>query len=294
MTTLMGDVRYAWRSLRQAPVFTTVAVLSIALAIGANAAIFTLVDQVLLRLLPVKEPARLVMLKGPTGNQHYGSNYGSNMLSYPMYEDFRDHNEVFDGMFCRYPFPGADRKRRRHRASGAAGGTERAIGEMVSGTYFPVLGVRPALGRLFGPEDDRAPGAAPYAVLTHAYWSSRFNRDPNILGKGLIINNQPLTIIGVAEEGFAGVDVGETIQVFVPVAMRSQMTPNYLVRAVNNRRARWVHVFGRLKPGITAEQAEQGLQPFYRSVIAEEVKEKAFAQSSEYTKSQFLRSRITV
>ena len=154
------------------------------------------------------------------------------MLSYPMYEDFRDHNEVFDGMFCRYAFPvqigtaavtGAS-------ASGAAGGTERAIGEMVSGTYFPVLGVRPALGRLFGPEDDRAPGAAPYAVLSHAYWSSRFNRDPNILGKGLIINNQPLTIVGVAEEGFAGVDVGETIQVFVPVAMRSQMAPNYLVQ----------------------------------------------------------------
>jgi predicted permease len=130
--------------------------------------------------------------------------------------------------------------------------------------------------------------------LTHAYWSSRFDRDPNILGKALIINNQPLTIIGVAEEGFAGVDVGESIQLFVPIAMRSQMTPNYLVRAVNNRRARWVHVFGRLKPGITVEQADQSLQPFYRSVIAEEVKAKAFANSSEFTKSQFLRSRMTV
>src|SRR4026208_670237 len=104
MTTLMADVRYAWRSLRRAPVSPTGAVLSIALGIGANAAIFTLVDQVLLRLLPVKEPSRLVMLKGPSGNQHYGANYGSNMLSYPMYEDFRDHNEVFDGMFARFPF----------------------------------------------------------------------------------------------------------------------------------------------------------------------------------------------
>jgi predicted permease len=312
MTTLMADVRYACRSLRQAPVFTTVAVLSIALGIGANAAIFTLVDQVLLRLLPVKDPARLVMLKGPT-REHYGSNFGANMLSYPMYEDFRDHNEVFDGMFCRYTFPvqignisGAGQATGASGvgaaagatgaagASSAAGGTERAVGEMVSGTYFPVLGVRPALGRVFGPEEDRAPGAAPYAVLTYGYWTSRFNRDPNILGKGLIVNNQALTIVGVAEEGFSGVDVGESIQLFVPISMRGQMAPNYLVRNVNNRRARWVHVFGRLKPGISAEQAEQGLQPFYRATIAEEVKEKGFARSSDYTKSQFLRSRMTV
>jgi predicted permease len=297
MTTLMADVRYAWRSLRQAPVFTTVAVLSIALGIGANAAIFTLVDQVLLRLLPVKDPARLVMLKGPN-REHYGSNYGAHMLSYPMYEDFRDQNEVFDGMFCRYAFPvqigGISGASSASGASGAGGGTERANGEMVSGSYFPVLGVRPALGRLFGPDDDRAPGAAPYAVLSHGYWTSRFNRDPNLLGKGLIINNQPLTIVGVAEEGFTGVDVGETVQVFIPVVMSAQMAPSYLVRNVNNRRARWVHVFGRLEPGITAEQAEQRLQPFYRSVIAEEVKETAFARASDYSKSQFLRSRITL
>ena len=284
MNTLMADVRYAWRSLRQAPVFTTVAVLSIALGIGANTALFTLVDQVLLRVLPVKDPARLVMLKGPV-REHYGSNYGKDMLSYPMYEDFRDHNDVFDGMFCRYSFA---------VQIGGSTGTERATGELISGTYFPVLGVRPALGRLFGPADDRAPGAAPYAVLTYGYWTSRFNRDPNILGKGLIVNNQPLTIVGVAEEGFTGVDVGATVQVFIPVVMSGQMAPSYLVRRVNDPRARWVHVFGRLKPGITAEQAEQRLQPFYRSRIENEVKEKDFVRASDFTKSEFLRSRITV
>jgi predicted permease len=293
MLSLMADVRYAWRSLRQAPVFTTVAVLSIALGIGANAALFTLVDQVLLRLLPVKDPARLVMLKGPQ-REHYGANYGMHQLSYPMYEDFRDHNEVFDGMFCRHALAvqiGGDAV---GTGGGASGGTERATGEIVSGTYFPVLGVRPALGRLFGPEDDRAAGAAPYAVLSHGYWSSRFNRDPNVLGKGLIVNNQPLTIVGVAEEGFSGLDVGETSQVFIPVAMRSQMAPSFLVNNVNSRRARWVHVFGRLKPGISAEQAEERLQPFYRSIVQEEVKDKAFARASDYTKSQFVRSRITL
>jgi predicted permease len=284
MSTLMADVRYAWRSLRQAPVFTAVAVMSIALGIGANAALFTLVDQVLLRVLPVKDPARLVMLVGPT-REHYGSNYGKDQLSYPMYEDFRDRSDVFDGMFCRYAFP---------VQIGAAEGTERASGEMISGTYFPVLGVRPALGRLFGPDEDRAPGASPYVVLSHGYWTSRFNRDPNILGKALTVNNQPLTIVGVAEEGFAGVDVGEPVNVFIPVMMARQMAPSFLARNVNERRARWVHVFGRLKPGITAEQAEQRLQPLYRSVIENEVNEKAFARASAYTKAEFLRSRIEV
>ena len=208
-----------------------------------------------------------------------------------MYEDFRDHNEVFDGMFCRYAFPvqigGAQRRRRRARPN--------ALRRMVSGTYFPVLGVRPALGRLFGPEDDRAPGAAPYAVLSHGYWSSRFNRDPNILGKRLTINNQPLTIIGVAEEGFSGMDVGET---------HPGVRPGRDERA-SWRRAIWCGTStagaragstcsAGSKPGITAEQAEQRLQPFYRSIIEEEVKEKAFARASAYTKSEFLRSRMTV
>jgi predicted permease len=285
MPSLVSDLRYAWRSLRQAPAFTLVAVLSIGLGIGANAAIFTLVDQVLLRLLPVKDPARLVLLKGPTGDQHYGANYGRHMLSFPMYEDFRDHNDVFEGMFCRYPFA---------VQIGNSSGAERANGEMVSGTYFPVLGVRPALGRLFGPGDDRAPGAAPYAVLSHGYWTTRFNRDPNVIGKGLILNNQALTVVGVAEEGFSGVDVGNITQVFVPVAMSAKLAPDYLARAVTSRRARWVHAFGRLKPGVTPEQAVAQLQPFYKSMIEAEVKEQPFARASDYTKTQFLRSQIDV
>jgi len=114
MSHLTADLRYAWRTLRGSPVFTLVAALSIGLGIGANTAIFTLVDQVLLRLLPVKNPAQLVMLKGPNGDQHYGGNWGPNMLSYPMYADFRDHNDVFDGMFCRYP-SGAGRGQRHDR-----------------------------------------------------------------------------------------------------------------------------------------------------------------------------------
>jgi predicted permease len=285
MTHLAADLRYAWRSLRQAPVFTTVAVLSIALGIGANAAIFTLVDRVLLRLLPVKDPAQIVLLKGPSGDQHYGSNYGDDMLSFPLYEDVRDHNDLFDGMFCRFPLA---------LQIGFDGGTERANGEIVSGSYFPVLGVGAAAGRVFGPEDDRVAGAPPLAVLSYGYWTSRFLRDPSIIGKALRINNQLLTVIGVAQEGFAGLDIGQTTHVFVPVMLKAQMTPVYLRGNVDSRRTRWVNVFGRLKPGITAEQAQARLQPFFHSLLEMEVKEPAFARASAYTRTQFLQGQLRV
>jgi predicted permease len=285
MRHLAADLRYAWRTLRQAPVFTIVAVASMALGIGANVAIFTLVDQVLLRLLPVKEPARLVMLRGPAGDQHYGANYGNSMLSYPMYEDFRDHNDVFDGMFARHQLA---------VQVGFSGGTERATGELVSGAYFPVLGVGAAAGRLFGPGDDVAPGGHPVAVLSYGFWSSRFSRDPGVIGRTLIVNSHPLTVIGVAQEGFSGIDVGATTQLFVPMAMKVQMTPSYLRNNVTSRRARWVQVFGRLKPGVTAEQAQTRLQPYFRSIIEMEVKEPPFAKASAFTKSHFLRGQLTV
>jgi predicted permease len=285
MAHFAADLRYAWRSLRQSPVFTAVAVLSIALGIGANAAIFTLVDQVLLRLLPVKDPARMVLLKGPSGAEHYGSNYGDDTLSYQMYEDIRDHNDVFDGTFCRYPLA---------VQIGFNGGTERASGELVSGSYFPVLGVGAAAGRVFGPEDDRVAGGHSLAVLSYGYWTSRFLRDPSIIGKALLVNDQLLTVIGVAQEGFAGLDVGQTTQVFVPVMMKAQMTPVYLRPHIDSRRSRWVNVFGRLKSGVTADQAQAHLQPFFHSLLEMEVKEPAFARASAYTKTQFLQGQLNV
>src|SRR5207302_8171028 len=147
-----------------------VAVLSLALGIGANTAIFTFLDQILLRLLPVKDPRQLVLLtmKG----FHYGSNWGGNALSYPMYRDFSEHNKVFSGMFCRFPF----------RVSlGFNGTTERAASELVSGSYFPVLGIGAALGRTIAPEDDRVPNGHPLVVLSYAYWKTRFAGDPCIV-----------------------------------------------------------------------------------------------------------------
>src|SRR5271165_5444261 len=166
MGNLGHDLRFTIRTFRKSPVFVAVAVLSLALGIGANTAIFTLVDQVLLRLLPVKDPQQLVLLW--ERGQHYGSNNGPNKLSYPMYEDFRDKNQVFSGMFCRND---------ARFSLNFEGKTEMVSGETVSGTYFPVLGVGPALGRVFNASDDATPGGVPYAVLSYRFWISRFAGD---------------------------------------------------------------------------------------------------------------------
>src|SRR5277367_4472035 len=171
MGNLAQDLRYAARTFRKSPVFVVIAVLSLAFGIGANTAIFSLVDQVLLRLLPVKDPQQLVLLWGR--GSHYGSNNGRYMLSYPMYADFRDQNPVFSGMFC---------KRESPMSVSMDGKTERISGELVSGTFFPVLGIGPALGRVFTAEDDKAEGGAPYAVISYRYWISRFGGNPSVIG----------------------------------------------------------------------------------------------------------------
>src|SRR5690242_11603363 len=158
MIQLWNEIRYAVRMLRKSPVFTGIAVLSLAVGIGANTAIFSLVDQILIRLLPVKEPGQLVLLtmKG----MHYGGNWGGNAISYPMYSDFRDNNHVFSGMFCRFP---------TFLSLSFGGQTERVSGELVSGSYFPVLGVSAARGRVITPDDDRVPGGHPLVVLSYSY-----------------------------------------------------------------------------------------------------------------------------
>src|SRR5450759_4188668 len=155
MGNFFQDLRYAFRSLRKAPLFTSVAVLSLALGIGANTAIFTLVNQLILQLLPVRDPAQLVLLTAR--GQHYGSNNGQNAISYPMYQDFRDKNEVFQGMFCRFSNP---------FSLSYEGRTELVQGELVSGNYFPVLGVGAALGRVFTAQDDLIQSGHPLAVLS--------------------------------------------------------------------------------------------------------------------------------
>jgi predicted permease len=283
LDTTFRDFKYALRSLARTPGFTTIAVLTLALGIGANTAIFTLLDQILLRLLPVRNPQELVLLT--MRGRHYGGNWGGNAISHPMFRDFETHNEVFSDMFCRFP---------TSASLSFAGQAERIDLEMVSGTYFSTLGLRPYLGRVFTAEDDRVPEGHPYVVLNYAYWKTRFSGDPGIVGTALTLNNYKMTIVGVLESGFDGVELGRSPKLFVPIMMQKEVLVGNPTDMLKERRNRWVNAFGRLKPGITREQAKASLQPFMHSMLEMEVKETAFAHASAYAREQFLKCWIDV
>ena len=276
------DFGYAVRTLRRSRGFAAVAALTLALGIGANTAIFTLLDQVLLRLLPVKNPQQLVLLT--MRGRHYGNNWGGNAISYPMYRDFQDHNEVFSGMFSRFPNP----------VSMTFGGqSELVAAELVSGTYFEILGVGTALGRAFTPEDDRVPNGHPLVMLSYDFWKQRFGGDRQIVGKTVLINKHDMTIIGVAQAGFDGVELGYSTKIFIPVMMEQQIIIGN-PKMLTDRRSRWVNAFGRLKPGVTETKAKASLQPFMHSMLEQEVKEAAFRNASAYDREEFLKCWIDV
>ncbi|HEY6343801.1 MAG TPA: ABC transporter permease [Bryobacteraceae bacterium] len=278
MASLWPDLAFACRSLRKSPMFALVAILSLALGIGANTAIFTLLDQVLLRLLPVKNPRELVLFT--MRGQHYGSNWGMNAISYPMYRDFQDHNQVFSEMFGRFM---------RDFSFSGEGGTEQIPGEIVTGTYFPSLGVTAAIGRTLTPDDDRTRSGHPVAVLSYNFWERRFAKNPNVLGKKVLVNNIPMTIIGVAQRGFDGLETAQAEEIFVPTMMQPDLMPAAFTNTfLTDRRTRWVNVFGRLKPGVTLQQAKASLQPYMHSMLEMEVREPAFRNASGIVKQQFL------
>ena len=279
--TIWNDIRYALRGFRRSPLFTVIAVLSLAFGIGANTAVFSLLDQVMLRLLPVKNPQQLVLLTAR--GSHYGSNWGMNAMSYPMYKDFHDNNRVFSGMFCRFPLD---------MSLGFGNRTERVAAELVSGSYFPVLGVTAAIGRTFTPADDRTPNGHPVAVLSYAFWQTRFTSDRSIIGRNLVLNGHNMTVIGVAQPGFDGVELGHTSKVFVPMMMKAQMTPFW--DGLKDRRQRWVNAFGRLNPGVSVKQARASLQPFMHNMLELEVTEPAFRNAADYERKAFLKSWIDV
>ncbi len=304
MRHLAGDLRYALRGLSRSPLFAAVALISIALGIGANTAIFTLVDEVLIRALPVRNPEQLVLFNG--SRNHYGSNSGGNMLSFPMYEDFRDNfvdrgsapamprvsqtvpnpaptPKIFSGMFSR---------RATAMVVSVNGQSERVPGELVSGTYFQVLGVGAAIGRVITQDDDRERHASPITVLSYDYWRNRFGGDPTVIGKSITVNNHTLTIVGVSQAGFDGVDIGYVPNIRVPVTMKAEMTPNW--DDMDNRRSRWVNVFGRLKPGVSQEQALAVLQPYFHGILEQEVRDRPFSTASSYTREQFLKGTMSL
>jgi predicted permease len=276
------DLRYGFRSLRKSPLFTTIAILTLALGIGANTAMFSLLDQVVLRLLPVSHPEQIVIVR-ETGN-HFGNSYGPNTMSWPMFEDLRDHNQVFSGMFCRFP------------ATVNIGLADRSVqisAELVSGQYFSILGVGAALGRTIGPDDDSIPDSAPVAVLSYSFWRSYFDGDPKIVGRTIALNGNTMTVIGVAQPGFDGVELGEPSRVFVPIMMKTEMTPHSDGLKDRRRRLSWVTAYGRLKPGVTQQQAELSLQPLLQGILELEARQPEFARSATAEDRQvFLRNRI--
>ena len=283
LDTVFRDLKYTYRTLARTPGFTAVAVLTLALGIGANTAIFSLLDQVLLRLLPVKDPQQLVLLtmKG----RHYGSNWGGNAISHPMFRDFRDHNEAFSDMFCRFPTS----------ASLSFGQqSERVSVELVSGTYFSTLSVVPAMGRILTPEDDVVPSGHPFVVLNYNFWKTRFAGDPQIVGKTLNLNNYKMTVVGVAQAGFDGVELGFSPKIFIPIMMQPQIVVGNPEDMLKTRRTRWVNTFGRLKPGISQQQAKAALQPFMHSMLEMEVQQKEFNRASKYDRDEFLKCSIDV
>jgi predicted permease len=259
MDTLRQDLTYALRTLRRNPGFASVVILTLGLGIGANAAIFTILDQVLLRQLPVQKPDELVMLDGP--GPFSGRTHNDHTFSYPMYQDIRDRNQVMSGVLARFP---------ASITLTYKGQAERADSEAVSGNYFDVLGVRPALGRLLSPDDDRAPGGHPVVVLTHGFWQRRFSRDTSILNQTLHVNGTPMTVVGVAPRGFVGTDVVSAPDVFVPLMMKGQITPTW--NDLDNRRSRWLNILGRLKPGTSRDQATASLNVLYRQILVDDVK----------------------
>ena len=279
------DFRYAARQLRLSPSFALIAVITLALGIGANTAIFSLLDQALLRSLPVRDPQQLVVLQG-TGKAWQGSthNHGGdeqNYFSYPMYKDLRDQNKALDGLIATLP---ADIGISRN------GSAQNGRAELVSGNYFTVLGVQPALGRVLTQSDDVQPGANPIAVLSFDFWKNHLAGDASVVGSTLAINGHPFQVVGVAAPRFHSAVWGETPSLFVPITMLDEVIPGAGKRLTLHT-DRGINVLGRLKPGESRAQAETALAPLWHALRADELKAMGI-RSPKFTAGFLTNSRL--
>ena len=258
MNGLLQDIRFALRQLRKNPGFTAVAVFTLALGIGANTAIFTVVNALLLKTLPVRDPLQLVVVGDPTrANGRSNGTPQTGIASYPLYKELRDRNSVFSGLCA------AATDHHIEADTGQGDPLDQKIyGRMVSGNYFTLLGVEPAAGRLFSDADDTAENANPVVVLGYDYWLRRFALSPSIIGSDIRLNGYPFTVIGVAHQGFEGDVVGEQMAVFVPLSMQPEIIRGRHWR--NSENVSWLSLIGRLKTGVTAAQAEANLNVVFQ------------------------------
>ena len=282
----MPNLRLALRMLFRTPALTAIAILSLAIGIGANAAIFSLYNQMLLRPLPVRDPAALVNLAapGPKPGSQSSNQAGSseNTFSYLMFRDLEQAKTRFSGIAA-------------HRSIeaniGYKGQTSARQGNLVSGSYFGVLGLTPAAGRLLGPNDDRTPGAHEVVVLSHGYWQTRFAMSPTVIGETLVVNGVPMTIIGVAPEGFTSTTLGFLPSIYLPLSMRERLTPGW--KGFENRRNYWAYLFARLQPGATIEQAAAAVNAPYRGIV-NDVEAPLQEGMSDATMTRFRAKQVTV
>lgn len=257
---MIEDLRFAWRQIRKAPGFAATAIVTLALGIGATTAIFSLLDQALLRSLPVRNPQQLVLLEATpyeVWNGDSDSNGGDPeaYFSYPMYKDLQDKNQVFDGLIAMFQTQAGVTWQKQ---------SSLAATELVSGNYFDVLGVRPAVGRLLRQQDDQVRNGSPVAVLSFHYWKAHFAEDPHVVGQTLEINAQPFQILGVAAPGFASAIWGSPADLWVPMTMKPVITPEW--DELDQHNGRWLNILGRLKPGETRAQAEAGMAPLWHAL----------------------------
>jgi predicted permease len=266
--SFVQDLRYAWRTLARGKAFAILAVLLLALGMGATTAIFGLLDAVLFKSLPVKEPGRLVLLTDPTEDGvSVGTDFGvpRSMLSYEEFTTLRSRMKSFSDMFA------VDSSYRRLNATVDGGAPEEMRFRLVSGNYFTVLGVPPLMGRAFTASDENGPGSAPYAVLSYAYWRDRFGLSADVLSRKLQLFGTSYRIIGVMPAGFLGENVGDLVNVWLPIVMQPQVRPGRLWLKddpAHQDRVMWLQVFGRLRENVTLQQAQTEADVVWRQMVA--------------------------
>jgi predicted permease len=276
------DLRYSARSLLRSPGFTAATLLSLALGIGATTAIYSLLDQVVLHSLPVRDPGRLVLVdwKG----EHAVGGFGTyNLMPYPICRDLQQQTRFFDGVLCRA----------ETFVTLSVGGEPRpAMAEVVSGSYFGVLGIGPTLGRVIEARDDAAPGAGPVAVLSYDFWQAQLGGAPDVIGRSVLVNHIPLTVIGVAAREFRGIDVGEVPAVWVPASMAQQILSkptDFLAQPT-----RWMQVLARLQPDVTPEKAQAGLQPWFKVWLEDTQRRSGFPVITAERRRRYLASSVSL
>jgi predicted permease len=268
MRAIWQDVRFGARMLGKHPGFTAIAVLTLALGIGGNTGIFTVLRQVVLERLPVPHPEELVLLYSPGPKQgHISSDEGgvpgedaAESFSYPMYTNLRDRNDVFSGLAAKDTFSATLTYR---------GQTERTRADLVSGNYFETLGVNAAIGRTFEAADTASVGSNPVVLLAHGYWKRRFGGDPNVLNQSVLVNNRPMTVVGVVSAGFEGIQPGFVPEIYIPITMLPSLTP--APTDLSNHKDYWIKLIGRMKPGISRERAAAGIAPLYSALLRDEL-----------------------